>query len=167
MARDSAKKWVSTSRGKLVVSSAGDSVLRTIPTAAPVNLVSIVGPARNGKSSLMNAVIGDGDTFKMSAAVKPCTEGGDLSPYTARLSDFELKDVGKGGVGRERGASTSSYGDLDVDAFVAFADVEGHGDESIEHDVRLATPFLLLSKVSLTASTPCAMLYAYIAALSD
>lgn len=139
MAPVSSKKWVSTYREKLVVSSAGDSVLGKIPTAAPVNLVSIVGPARNGKSSLMNAVIGDGDTFKMSTTVKPCTEGGDLSPYTVRLSEFEFKDVG---------VLTSSYHDPSDDPYIAFADVEGQGDESVDHDVRLATPFLLLSKVS-------------------
>lgn len=148
MAPNSAKKWVSTSSGKLVVTSAGDTVLGKIPAAVPVNLVSIVGPARNGKSSLMNAIIGNGDTFKMSPAVKPCTEGGDLSPHTVRLSEIDIKNAGMDGAGQETAASTRSHLDPDDDPYVAFADVEGQGDESVEHDVRLATPFLLLSRVS-------------------
>ncbi|CAN0237949.1 unnamed protein product, partial [Ectocarpus sp. 4 AP-2014] len=123
---------------KLVVSPAGDSVLGRIPTAAPVNLVSIVGPAKSGKSSLMNAVIGDGDTFKMSTAVKPCTEGGDLSPCTVRLSEFAFKN-----------GCVLACRDPSDDPYVVFADVEGQGDESVDHDVRLATPFLLLSKVTI------------------
>jgi len=87
----------------------------------------------------MNAIIENGDTFKMSAAVKACTEGGDLSPYTVSLSEFESKNSA---------TSSSRYLRRRDDTYVAFADVEGQGDESVDHDVRLATPFLLLSKVS-------------------
>lgn len=116
-----------------------------------MNLVSIIGPAKTGKSSLMNALIGDGNTFKMSAAVKPCTEGGDLSPYAVRLSEFESKHAGTGGAGRGRRSSTRSYVYPNDDPYVAFADVEGQGDGSVDQDVRLATPFLLLSKVSAIA----------------
>lgn len=77
----SAIKWVSTNaEAKLNVSPAATNLLvsRTRP-AAPVNLVSILGPARHGKSSLMNTVVGTGGTFAMSDSVEACTKGGDLS----------------------------------------------------------------------------------------
>ncbi|CBJ32504.1 GBP4, guanylate-binding proteins [Ectocarpus siliculosus] len=142
----SAVKWVSTNpEAKLKVSPAATNLLvSSTRPAAPVNLVSILGPARNGKSSLMNTLVGTGDTFAMSDSVKACTKGGDLSRSVVRLADFENTDRYQSDWATFR--STPNRGP-DEDIYVAFADVEGQGDECEEHDVRLATPFLLLSKV--------------------
>ncbi|CAM9142812.1 unnamed protein product [Ectocarpus sp. 8 AP-2014] len=142
----SAVKWVSTNpEAKLKVSpSATNLLVSSTRPAAPVNLVSIVGPARNGKSSLMNTLVGTGDTFAMSDSVKACTKGADLSRSVVRLADFENTDQYQSDWAAFR--STPNCGPNE-DIYVAFADVEGQGDESEEHDVRLATPFLLLSKV--------------------
>lgn len=146
MAPGSAVKWVSTNaEAKLNVSPAATNLLvNSTRPAAPVNLVSILGPARNGKSSLMNNIVGTGDTFAMSDSVKACTKGGDLSRSVVRLADLENTDRYQSDWAGSR--PTPSRGPNE-DIYVAFADVEGQGDESEEHDVRLSTPFLLLSKV--------------------
>lgn len=141
----SAVKWVSTNtEGKLNVSPAATNLLvSSTRPAAPINLLSIVGPARHGKSSLMNTILGTGGTFAMSDSVKACTKGGDLSRSVVRLAELESADRYQSDL---VGFRTSPNRDPN-DMYVAFADVEGQGDESEEHDVRLATPFLLLSKV--------------------
>lgn len=53
-----------------------------------------------------------------------------------------LPDFKRGGRGDTSGPPSTSSGPT-----ITLADMEGQGDQSAEHDIRLATPFLLLSKV--------------------
>ncbi|CAN0363599.1 unnamed protein product, partial [Pylaiella littoralis] len=90
-----------------------------------LNVLTILGAAKQGKSFLMNALTGSDDVFRVSPDVVPCTAGADLSPIIMSLSEFE-----RGGSG-----INSSH-----EPRIAFVDMEGQGDQSAEHDVRLATP---------------------------
>jgi len=104
----------------------------------PLNLLTIVGAARHGKSFLVNALTGSDNVFRVSPEAVACTAGADLSPILMPLSDFK-----RAGGGRRTPSRPSSS----AEPTVAFVDMEGQGDKSEEHDVRLAAPFLLLSKV--------------------
>ncbi|CAN0557509.1 unnamed protein product, partial [Ectocarpus sp. 8 AP-2014] len=50
-------------------------LLNTVPAGQPLNIVTILGPARRGKSFLMNALTGHDDLFPVSPNVAPCTAG--------------------------------------------------------------------------------------------
>ena len=86
---------------------------------AILNVVTILGLARTGKSTLMNNVVGE-EVFVTSAEVLACTEGVWVSNTT--------KDTGKDGV-------------------TIYVDTEGQGNESDATDYKLIMPVLLLSKV--------------------
>ena len=76
-----------------------------------VNILSIFGPAREGKSYLMNTLLGDAahDVFPVSARVRPVTVGVDISSSLMPLSHFT-------------GSSSSGNGD---DMEIALLDAEG------------------------------------------
>lgn len=144
-----ALKWVlaDSEAGPLRAAEAASHVLAKVQPDQPLNVVTIVGAARKGKSFLMNALTRQQGMFRASAGVPPCTAGADLSQ--ALMSVSELRSVS----GSTIGSSTS-------DPTIAFVDMEGQGDKSTDHDVRLATPFLLVSKVRLPVSTcPSAVLH--------
>ncbi|KAE8150396.1 hypothetical protein BDV25DRAFT_139881 [Aspergillus avenaceus] len=90
--------------------------------ATPLNLVSVVGPMRSGKSTLMNFLAG-------------CTDASLFS--TAPGGESHTKALGGG---QEVQPETSGQK-------VAFADTEGHGDQGDHYDTLLFTPTLLCSKV--------------------
>eukprot|EP00121_Abeoforma_whisleri_P011345 Awhi_evm1s10461 len=86
----------------------------------PVNALSIIGPTRMGKSFLLN-LLAEKTVFQCSSAAAACTSGIDVSPEPLLFSD-------------------------NFDTFVL--DLEGQGDASEEHDVKVPTPalsWLLLS----------------------
>ncbi|CAM9938236.1 unnamed protein product [Ectocarpus fasciculatus] len=134
-----AEKWVITDRecGKLRVKHEASQLLMTVPSGQPLNILTILGAARRGKSFLMNALTGHDNLFPVSPNVEPCTAGADISPFLASLSDFERG-------GRSETSHTSPALD---EPTIAFVDMEGQGDKSNEHGVRLATTFLVASKV--------------------
>lgn len=138
--RSTSVKWVKVQHeaGPLETDEDALKILIGIRDRDPLNLLTIVGAARHGKSFLMNALTGSDNTFRVSPEAVACTAGADLSPILMPLSDF--KRVGGGS--RTRSRRTAS-----VEPTVAFVDMEGQGDKCEEHDVRLAAPFLLLSKV--------------------
>ena len=103
---------------------------------ARTNLVSIFGAARQGKSFLMNCLMGRQDTFRISNARDPCTEGIDLSRSTMPLRDFST--VG-GGMPQDPVTGVSSMR-------IGFVDAEGQGDRDVNYDARLASPVLLTSR---------------------
>lgn len=113
-------------------------ILMKVPDHEPLNLLTVLGAAKCGKSFLMNALTGFDGTFPVSPEVIPCTEGVDLSPILMPLPEFR-----RGGQGHTSCPPPTPSGPT-----IAFADMEGQGDQSADHDIRLATPFLLLSKVS-------------------
>ncbi len=135
-----AVKWVllEAEAGSLRTSSEARDILKAARGDVVVNLLSIVGSARHGKSFLMNGLTGSDNVFPVSPEPIPCTAGADLSPLLMSLPDFERGD-GK------RTVDPCSNADCPA---IAFVDMEGQGDKSPEHDVRLATPFLLVSQVS-------------------
>ena len=69
-----------------------------------------------------------------------CTTGADLSKTTLGLNEFlhEPGAVGEGG---------HPAGALNPSQVIGFIDVEGQGDRHLSHEIMLATPLLLLSKV--------------------
>jgi hypothetical protein len=84
----------------------------------PVCLVTVFGRAREGKSFLMNRLIGQ-DTFRVLPTNRPCTQGADI--HVAPLI---------------RGQPLTCYIDL-----------EGLGDKGGTYDVQLLTPFFVVSQV--------------------
>lgn len=117
-----------------VVKHACDVLAARVGHDQAVNIVTAVGAVGSGKSSLMNALTLNDGVFRVSAETQPCTSGADLGPIMMPLSDFE------------RGESATSEPST-CEPMIVFVDMEGQGDKSIDHDARLATPFLLVSKV--------------------
>lgn len=132
-----ALKWVlaDTEAGPLRAAEEAGRVLAKVQPGQTLNIVTIVGAARKGKSFLMNALTGQDGMFRASAGTPPCTAGADVSPRLMSLSDFKSSN----------GSSSTNFSTSDP--AIAFVDMEGQGDKSTDHDVRLATPFLLVSKV--------------------
>ncbi|GMF09820.1 unnamed protein product [Phytophthora lilii] len=102
----------------------------------PINLISIFGAARQGKSFLMNLLADQQDLFKISNLREPCTQGVDLSGHFVPLSRFS------GFNGCPPVTPKASKG-----IHVGFVDAEGQGDRDITYDSRLVSPVLLSSKV--------------------
>lgn len=111
-----------------------------------LQMVSILGPAREGKSTLMNALTGGvAEHFAVGHEVDPCTAGVDLElamlpPSCMDVEDVSLVDEAK--TSAPSAESNASYR-------VALVDVEGQGDKEENLDVCLALPILLTSKVVL------------------
>lgn len=127
-----------------------------------VNLISIFGAARQGKSFLMNLLADQQDLFKISNLREPCTQGVDLSAHFLPLSTFSTLN----GCPSLGGKAKMQIG---------FVDAEGQGDRDItctqaalakcslsisstndvltyymySDDSRLVSPVLLASKVVL------------------
>lgn len=138
-APSTAVKWVEADYegGPLRARVEALEVLKEVDPSKLLNVVTVLGPARKGKSFLMNALAGRNDVFPVSPAVVPCTAGADLSPILMPLPSFA--QLGRDEFDRSARAPVSPT--------IAFVDLEGQGDKSIEHGVRLATTFLVLSKV--------------------
>jgi hypothetical protein len=128
---EGAVKWLTMTnedgKQRLCVSP-GSGKLLASQGSKQLQLVSIFGRAREGKSFLMNKLSGRSSVFPVQPTNKPCTVGADLSPHFVALS--ELSDV-----------STR------IDPLVGFVDVEGQGDKGVPYDVHLISPILLVSKV--------------------
>lgn len=135
----SAVKWVLEHEAEeLRTTEEAGGLLSAVHEDQAINVLTIVSAAKQGKSFLMNALTGSDNVFPVSPEPTACTAGADLSPILMSLPEFE-----QGGDG---GVATSSS--CQPHPTIAFVDMEGQGDKSPEHDVRLETPFLLVSKVS-------------------
>ncbi|KAG2527593.1 hypothetical protein BBO99_00003804 [Phytophthora kernoviae] len=102
----------------------------------PVNLISIFGAARQGKSFLMNLLADQQDLFKISNLREPCTQGVDLSGHFLPLDKFSALN----GCPPLTPKSCRNM-------HIGFVDAEGQGDRDITYDSRLVSPVLLSSKV--------------------
>eukprot|EP00966_Prymnesium_polylepis_P284137 6563910-Prymnesium_polylepis.1 len=112
-------KWLYLNGSSLNVSSSA------LPTAAKpyLNLVTIFGAMRTGKSTMLN-ILANRDVFAAASDLgAPCTSGAHVSP----VLDGEF-----GGI-------------LDTD--IAFVDVEGHGENTNAYDIKLLSPLMLASRV--------------------
>ncbi|RHY02489.1 hypothetical protein DYB36_008445 [Aphanomyces astaci] len=130
-----AVKWLGMDRdGKMTVSpSTSLKVLHALPERHNVNLISIFGAARQGKSFLMNLLANQQDLFRISNEKEPCTQGVDLSSHFMPLEAFS----------RINGCPPVSSPNMSI----GFVDAEGQGDRDITYDSRLVSPVLLASKV--------------------
>lgn len=131
-------KWVDVSKergsyGKLVVVPESAAVIQSTPEK-PLNFIAVYGPARQGKSFLQGALMRNDSVFKVSPAAKPCTSGVDVSRSTLTLEEFN--------------GSSDFAGSSSTVPRVGFLDVEGSGAEDPAHNLKLAIPPLVLSKVS-------------------
>ncbi|CAN0402269.1 unnamed protein product [Pylaiella littoralis] len=133
----------SANRGRRVSPTAAGSAVVEEFQPKPLNLVTIWGAARTGKSFFLNALTGVDNLFRVSRAVTPCTSGADLSRTLFSVSDLEKEDYTTSTASSASIQSTSS-GETPL---VGFVDMEGQGDKDSSHDVLLATPLLLLSKI--------------------
>ncbi|CAG8513369.1 24275_t:CDS:10, partial [Racocetra persica] len=101
-----------------------------------VNLISIFGPARAGKSTLMNILAGvdnyENEIFESSPAMKTITTGVDISKTFIPLKEF---------------SKINDNLEIDGDALVGFVDTEGQGNKGDEFDLCLFSPILVTSKI--------------------
>ena len=113
--------WITRSGEKLQVSTLKPLQGSTFASYKFLNFTTILGPARQGKSFLMNCLLGN-NAFHTTDSLGVCTKGIQVASV--------VSEVGDGGC-----------------AF--FVDTEGQGDEDVDSDATLLTPILLLSKVIL------------------
>ena len=129
----SSHKWItteSTGESRILVTHKCGSAFKSLG-AAPCNLISIFGRARQGKSFLMNCLAGEEQIFKISNEKESCTQGIDISEKWMTVKDF-----------------SKVYGGLSCEGSnkVGFVDAEGQGDRDVSYDANLVCPILLTSK---------------------
>ena len=94
----------------------------------PLNVISVCGKLRTGKSYLMNSLM-EANIFGVSDRAKSFTEGAHLSslivPYSKLVPSASAQPR------------------------IAFVDMEGQSDKGQAYDIKLATPLLIVSKVVL------------------
>lgn len=138
-------------RGERVFPSAlGSALVEEFPVK-PLNLITIWGAARTGKSFFLNALARADGLFHVSGAMEPCTSGADLCRFVISGSDFARGDYAA--TATASGASVSRSSSVES-PMVGFVDVEGQGDRHSSYDILLVTPLLLLSKASATVHLP-------------
>ena len=122
----------------------GNELVRTCKNV--LNFITIFGPARQGKSFFMNAMMGR-DVFAVSSSSAPCTQGVHISSNMPTLEQFAPEGV----------ECTPEH-----PTSIGFIDAEGSGDKTSKFDLTLVTPVLMASKVGPTTtataqrSTTCA-----------
>ncbi|RIB25793.1 P-loop containing nucleoside triphosphate hydrolase protein [Gigaspora rosea] len=101
-----------------------------------VNLISIFGPARTGKSTLMNILAGvndyDNEIFKTSPDMETVTTGVDISKTFVPVKAF---------------SKLNDNPEINNNALVGFVDTEGQGNNGDEFDIYLFSPILVTSKI--------------------
>lgn len=105
-----------------------------------VNIISIFGKAREGKSFLMNCLAGESNIFKISNKKDPCTQGIDISTKWSSLGEFAS-------IYPISGSSSTGTNVLAGSKIrVGYVDAEGQGDRDVNYDAKLVCPILLASK---------------------
>lgn len=89
--RSTSVKWVLVQHeaGPLEAKNDAREVLKGVHDGEPLNLLTMVGAARHGKSFLMNALTGSDGVFRVSPEEIACTAGADLSPILMPLPEFK------------------------------------------------------------------------------
>ncbi|KAL7948665.1 hypothetical protein V8C42DRAFT_315125 [Trichoderma barbatum] len=110
-----------------------------------LNLISIMGPTRSGKSTLMNLLAGctDEPLFTTSPGAESWTRGTNLGNKIMGAKEFSRLDDGV-------------EVPLANPQKVAFLDTEGHGDQGDLYDIILFTPAILCSRVIVFNTTDVA-----------
>jgi hypothetical protein len=110
------KMFVHTEASRKVLDPLGDEL---------VNLISIFGAARQGKSFLMNLLADQQDLFKISNLREPCTQGVDLSGHFVPLEKFSSFNDCPPLVMRNKQHQQQKS------IQIGFVDAEGQGDRDI------------------------------------
>lgn len=129
----SSYKWITTettAEGRVLKAHDMEHVFRTLESS-PLNLISIFGRARQGKSFLMNCLAGEEQIFKISNEKESCTQGIDISDKWMSVTDFSKVYGGSACEGKLQ---------------IGFVDAEGQGDRDVAYDANLVCPILLASK---------------------
>ena len=113
--------WITRSGEELQVSTTKPLQQPTYSSYKFLNFATVLGPARQGKSFLMNCLLGN-SVFRTTDNIGVCTKGVQIATVA--------HEVGNGGC-------------------ALFVDTEGQGDEDVDSDTTLLTPVILLSKVIL------------------
>ncbi|KAH0524001.1 hypothetical protein TsFJ059_008926 [Trichoderma semiorbis] len=110
-----------------------------------LNLISIMGPTRSGKSTLMNLLAGctEEPLFSTSPGAESWTRGTNLGNKIMGAKEFSRLDDGV-----EVALANPQK--------VAFLDTEGHGDQGDLYDIMLFTPAILCSRVIVFNTTDVA-----------
>ncbi|KAF5603392.1 hypothetical protein FPCIR_1385 [Fusarium pseudocircinatum] len=99
-----------------------------------LNLVTVLGPMRSGKSTLLNLLSsnsGDRDQFGTGSGIDSVTKGAFITTPTTALVE----------------PSNSVSARKDQQISVSFVDTEGKGDQGQTYETGLLCPILLVSKV--------------------
>jgi len=112
----------------------GNAFIANFPQS--LNLISIFGPVRMGKSTLMNLLANVLELFPSSPTFTPHTKGINVATLTMTVPEF----------GQLNNAATDVPNPTD-DITVGFVDSEGQGDKGDQHDIDLFSPLLVVSKV--------------------
>jgi hypothetical protein len=129
----SSYKWITTettAEGRVLKAHDMEHVFRTLDSS-PLNIISIFGRARQGKSFLMNCLAGEEQIFKISNEKESCTQGIDISDKWMSVTDFSKVYGGSPCEGKLQ---------------IGFVDAEGQGDRDVAYDANLVCPILLASK---------------------
>ncbi|CAN0374281.1 unnamed protein product [Hapterophycus canaliculatus] len=107
------------------------------PSRKPLNLVTIWGHARSGKSFLMKALLAaESDVFAAAGGSGACTVCALISTTSRTLSQISSAQDG-----RRSDRPQPQQPDI------GFVDVEGQRDGHQSYETKLVTPLLFLSKV--------------------
>lgn len=124
-------------------SRAAKEVLGRCSDTTPLNLISIFGAARQGKSFLMNMLAGEDRLFKISSSQDPCTQGVDVSRKVISWGAFRRHDE----IATKKHERRSiDHASSEPAPKIAFVDVEGQGDRDLTYDANLVCPVVLTSR---------------------
>ncbi|KAJ0284249.1 hypothetical protein CBS470a_006964 [Colletotrichum nupharicola] len=134
MVQDSTGKRSASTSAALKAYNEANDLIGAIK--GPLNLITILGPARTGKSTLLNCLAGSkSDLFQTSSGAMTFTKGVLITTETCTLPQFSSMD------GAPRVDSDKP------DLKVSFIDTEGEGAMGTAYDVNLFSPVLLCAKV--------------------
>ncbi|KAH9238246.1 hypothetical protein K456DRAFT_31775 [Colletotrichum gloeosporioides 23] len=134
MVQDSTGKRSASTSAALKAYNEANDLIGAIK--GPLNLITILGPARTGKSTLLNCLAGSkSDLFQTSSGAMTFTKGVLITTETFTLPQFSSMD------GAPRVDSDKP------DLKVSFIDTEGEGAMGTAYDVNLFSPVLLCAKV--------------------
>lgn len=117
-------KWLMVDEKQIRIELAGSKPIKALEDKT-INLVTVWGKARTGKSFLMNSLLGRTNFFEVDPAPVHCTVGADLSDLMSYRA-FAGRDGGPDSIG--------------------LVDVEGYDDSPAKHQLIIAGSLLLVSK---------------------
>eukprot|EP01046_Picozoa_sp_COSAG06_P003794 COSAG06_NODE_151_length_21964_cov_95.963961_19_plen_347_part_00 len=133
------ESWLHQKDGRIVLGKGNDMLSKIL---ASVNLITIFGAARTGKSTLMSLLCGEQGLFRSSAGGESFTQGIMIANFFTSLEAFSSQDGGEC-VSPDSGSSGEDG------LVVGFVDAEGQGDKGMQYDLKLISTPLLFSSIVL------------------